>query len=45
MVDALASTGDEGRVNLRKASVSWTKSIDPEISEWGNPVELILHYP
>ena len=21
------------------------KSIDPEISEWGNPVGLIIHYP
>ena len=20
-------------------------SIDPEISEWGNPMEFILHYP
>jgi hypothetical protein len=27
MVDALASTGDEGRVYLRKASVSWIKAL------------------
>jgi len=37
VVDALAATGDEGRVSLRKASGSWQKSFDPEISEWGNP--------
>ena len=28
-------------VNLRKATVSWYKSFDPWISEWGNPVELV----
>jgi hypothetical protein len=37
VVDALAATGDEGRVSLRKASGSWQKSFDPEMSEWGNP--------
>ena len=37
VVDALAITGEEGRVGLRKALGSWQKSIDPEISEWGNP--------
>jgi hypothetical protein len=36
-VDALAVEGDERRVSLRKASGSWQMSIDPEISEWGNP--------
>ncbi len=36
-VDALAITGDEGRCSLRKAAGSWQASIDPQISEWGNP--------
>ena len=36
-VDALAMTGDEGRGSLRKASGSWQASIDPGMSEWGNP--------
>jgi hypothetical protein len=37
VVDALAITGDERRDSLRKASGSWQISIDPEMSEWGNP--------
>ena len=37
VVDALAITGDEGRGSLRKASGSWQTSIDPKMSEWGNP--------
>jgi len=37
VVDALAITGDEGRVSLRKAAGSWQESIDPQMSEWGNP--------
>ena len=36
-VDALAITGDERRGSLRKAAGSWQTSIDPQISEWGNP--------
>ena len=36
-VDALAITGEEGRGSLRKAAVSWQTSIDPQMSEWGNP--------
>jgi hypothetical protein len=36
-VDALASSADEGRGQLRKASGSSQPSIDPMISEWGNP--------
>jgi len=36
-VDALATTGDERRGSLRKAPGSWQPSIEPEISEWGNP--------
>ena len=36
-MDALAPVGDEGRGWLRKASGSCQPSVDPEISEWGNP--------
>jgi hypothetical protein len=36
-VDALAITGDERRDSLRKAPGSWQMSIDPEVSEWGDP--------
>ena len=39
VVDALAITGDEGRGSLRKAAGSWQTSIDPQISEWGNPAQ------
>ena len=38
MVDALAITGDERRDSLRKAAGSWQMSIDPQVSEWGNPI-------
>jgi hypothetical protein len=38
VVDALAITGEEGRGSLRKAAGSWQTSIDPQISEWGNPL-------
>ena len=37
VVDALAITGDEGRCSVRKASGSSQTSIDPKMSEWGNP--------
>ena len=37
VMDALAITGDEGRGSLRKAAGSWQTSIDPQMSEWGNP--------
>ena len=37
VVDALAMTGDEGRGSLREAAGSWQTSIDPQMSEWGNP--------
>ena len=36
-VDALASSADEGRGQLRKASGSEQPRSDPMISEWGNP--------
>ena len=38
MVDALAITGDEGRGSLRKAAGSRQTGLDPQMSEWGNPV-------
>ena len=34
----MAVEGDERRDSLRKASGSWQISIDPEMSEWGDPV-------
>ena len=37
VVDALAITGDEGRGSLREAAGSWQTSIEPQMSEWGNP--------
>ena len=40
VVDALAITGDEGRGSLRKAAGSWQTSIDPKMSEWGNPARM-----
>jgi hypothetical protein len=40
MVDVLASRGDERRGSLRKAPGNWQTSVDPEMSESGNRVEL-----
>jgi hypothetical protein len=40
-VDALASDTDEGRGWLRKATGSCRPSIDPWISEWGNPAPVM----
>ena len=37
-VDALGHTGDEGRRRPRKSTVSCQTSVDPCMSEWGNPV-------
>ena len=45
MKDALALTGDEGRGKLRKAPVSCKQAIDPEMSEWGNPAEVMFGNP
>jgi len=36
-VDALAVGGEEGRGSLRKAPGSWQTSLEPGMSEWGNP--------
>jgi hypothetical protein len=44
MVNALASTTDEGRDWLRNATGSCLVSFDPWISEWGNPTPLIGCY-
>ena len=41
VVDALAIRGDEGRCRLRKASGSSQTCFDPEVSEWGNPPNLL----
>ena len=35
--DALALRAEEGRSDLRKATVSRKQAIDPWIPEWGNP--------
>ena len=40
-VDALASTTDEGRGWLRKATGSCLPSFDPWMSEWGNPAPVM----
>ena len=45
MVDALASRADEGRGRLRYASGSCQPSVDPRISEWGNPARVMSCYP
>src|SRR6266851_5663155 len=36
-VDALASSAEEGRGTLRKASGSRVQALYPGMSEWGNP--------
>ena len=46
MVDALASRADEGRGRLRYASGSCQPSVDPRMSEWGNPARVMsCHLP
>ena len=40
-VDALVPGADEGRCGLRYASGSWLASVDPGVSEWGNPARVI----
>ena len=44
MVDALASRADEGRTSLRYALGSWQGSVDPGVSEWGNPARVMSCY-
>ena len=38
-MDALAPNAEEGRVSLRKASGSRDRTLDPGMSEWGNPID------
>jgi len=45
MVDALALGADEGRGRLRYASGSCQPSVDPRISEWGNPARVMSRHP
>jgi hypothetical protein len=45
MVDALASRADEGRGRLRYASGSCQPSVDPRMSEWGNPAPVMWCHP
>jgi hypothetical protein len=45
MGDAWASSAEEGRGTLRKVPVSRVQALEPEMSEWGNPVRVIPHYP
>ena len=43
-VDALAPRTDEGRGRLRKATGSCLPSVNPWMSEWGNPVLVMEYY-
>ena len=43
-VDALGHAGDEGRRRPRKSTVSCQTSVDPCVSEWGNPAGVISSY-
>ena len=43
-VDALAYQADEGRERLRYASGSCQLSVDPRMSEWGNPAAVMCGY-
>ena len=43
-VDALAYQADEGRERLRYASGSCQLSVDPRMSEWGNPATVMCGY-
>ena len=44
-VDALGHAGEEGRRRPRKNPVSCQTSVDPDVSEWGNPVRVVSHDP
>ena len=37
-VDGLTDDADEGRSSLRKVLGRWQATVDPRMSEWGNPV-------
>ena len=42
-MDALGHAGEEGRFRPRKSTVSCQKSVDPHVSEWGNPMGVKSH--
>ena len=44
-VDALGHAGEEGRIRPRKSTVSCQKSVDPYVSEWGNPIGVKSYDP
>ena len=43
-VDALGHAGEEGRCRPRKRTVSCQTSVDPYVSEWGNPAGVKSSY-
>ena len=43
-MDALGHAGEEGRCRLRKSTVSCQTSVDPYVSEWGNPIGVKSNY-
>ena len=43
-MDALGHAGEEGRRRPRKSTVSCQTSVDPYVSEWGNPIEVMFYY-
>ena len=44
LVDALVSTGEEGRATCEKLRGTG-RGVDPKMSEWGNPTRVIACYP
>ena len=44
-VDALGHAGEEGRYRPRKSTVSCQISVDPCMSEWGNPTGVVSCNP
>lgn len=44
-VDALGHAGEEGRLRPRKSTVSCQQSVDPYMSEWGNPIGVKSYNP
>lgn len=36
-MDGSTVIADEGRSSLRKTSGRWQTTVDPRVSEWGNP--------
>ena len=44
-VDALGHAGEEGRRRPRKNPVSCQTSVDPDVSEWENPIHVMVYDP